>query len=445
MGFAYVKNSSPIPIIFSRANLNFAQSSNSGIEPDWGDTFSTLNLSRWNSLPAGTGIISINAGQLSIDGGTTSSFRSILQSIRARDIQSQTIAIDINQQVVSSSGSTRLTLFSANVGTGVNVYAYIDFSNGTTKGEITNAAGSATNATTATNYTKWRIRHTTAGGGTIFVEGWNGSTWITVHSRVIDWVPDSCYIEISFLHSAGTTQLTNLLADNLTFTGDVGGGLITVPDDYTFTKTAGGAAWNAKVVSREYILSALPDQSLRTVVANPSGQLKRVGWVSQDKFGETDEERFGLELTSANNLNVYEDGVQVASSVHAISSLNELRIQIVFESGNYKVKYWWRKNSQSSESLLFTSAKTSSYIQSLFPLHVSCRINAQTGVINRLSIEDDISVGSHLSVITSSGTVVMDNLLLSAFAPQAAKASQIAAPPPLPTITQGQGFPNKII
>jgi hypothetical protein len=100
---------------------------------------------------------------------------------------------------------------------------------------------------------------------------------------------------------------------------------------------------------------------------------------------------------------VVENGTVVFTSAQTPTNDDELRIQIVYEAPNYKVKYWWRNDSGSGENLEYTSLLSSATIQGYFPLLGKAEAYDDATVLRNIQLElNDTGSFEELSYNSSS-------------------------------------------
>ncbi len=109
-------------------------------------------------------------------------------------------------------------------------------------------------------------------------------------------------------------------------------------------------------------------------------------WCSVSHTVQYDDIKFGTQ-GQATIYKAYEGSTLVYAADVIPGADDELRIQVVKESGNYKLKWLWRDDSGSSEVVKYTSTLTSAQVQALFPIFVKGEIYDNGGVLRNLQIE----------------------------------------------------------
>lgn len=390
MGFYYTKGASPRCI--GGDNATYAEASGF-IKSTLSDNFATLDTERWGVYsPIAGATISINgSGQLVIPISTTANGTPALESLNLYSLVSQTLTLDIVQHITGTNDEEYF-MITDGVGKG---YAFL-YQNGAGTSLLCRIFGAdgvtqlvtQYNAAPGAGVTKWRFRHTTAGGGngTLFLETWNGATWDTRLSTVINWsvATFGCTIKTNRFGAQGTAA--DFIVDNLTLTGE-SANVPVANDTKKFTKTSGGNAFNCGVYSIEYIESALSDQSVRTKLTGLGR--RRISFARETDLPPTSAGAFEIECNEDGNIYIYEFGTLVNTPGYAWGVGNEIRVQAVNVSGTYRVRYWWRAKSASAEQQMYQTSVTSANILACFPLHAKALIYTQGAAIDKLSIEDN--------------------------------------------------------
>lgn len=272
-------------------------------------------------------------------------------------------------------------------GTGANAENYLQFTNdgggsfwayeagGSLLAAIFNVDGSLATPyyQQVANVAGFRLRATENGAnGILHIDFKIGGVWVNKKSySEQDWRPSSGFLSIVAGAYGGGTN-TGARYDNLVYSGDD----VTPPplppiESREIVKTSGGDGWNSYIFSKFYLNTPQIDQSVRAEAQGIG--YRGFGFVNLNDGYNPDFVGYSAKsvvfyFNQDGNIDLWENGAQVNPALSTWTAGNELRIQLIEETGVLKCKYWKRAGKKSNEQLLAISGLTDAQLRAMFPV-----------------------------------------------------------------------------